>query len=513
MSPDHAALRCDGVTKRYGPTVALRNVSIDVPFGEVHGLIGHNGSGKSTLVKILTGVVQRDAGEIDLDGARAPREPTPQWWSGHGVSVVHQDLGLVPRLSVWENLLVGRMSRNRIGWFSPRAARAAAERELVALGSSIPCDALVLDLSDAERAELAILRAAAAQRHLGRPGVLVLDEPTAYLPVDGVRRLFQVMREVANAGGTVVFISHKLGEVLSICDRITVLRGGEVVGVEASKEHDESSLAEVMLGVASTPIVRTRTADDGEVRRVRVRGLSSCSLRSLDLDVAKGEIVGVTGLAGSGHDELPYALFGAFPGAQGTLELDGRTLDVGGLSPRTAVDSGIALVPGNRLRDGIFSNLGLADNVGVLHDRRFCARGVVDVDGLRRWTESLMTNYGVVARDSGVPIGALSGGNQQKIVVAKWFETNAGLLCLHEPTQGVDIGAKRVIISYLQRAAERGASVIVSSVETEELLDFCHRIVVVRLGQVVLQAQAGDVDVHTIDRLVIGATERDGNDG
>jgi ribose transport system ATP-binding protein len=513
MSPDQFALRCDGVTKRYGSTVALSDVSIHVPLGEVHGLIGHNGSGKSTLVKILTGVVQRDAGEIELSGERAPREPNPQWWSTHGVSVVHQDLGLVPTLSVWENLLVGRMSTNRLGWFSPRNAKATAARELAALGSSIPPEALVLELSDAERAELAILRAASAQRQLGQPGILVLDEPTAYLPVDGVRRLFQVMRDVADAGGTVVFVSHKLGEVLSICDRITVLRGGEVVGVEASNDHDESTLAEVMLGVGSTPIVRTPVVRDVHSGRVRVQQLRTRSLRSLDLDVAAGEIVGVTGLAGSGHDELPYALFGALPHAAGQLELDSHTLDVASLSPQEAVRSGVALVPGNRLRDGIFAGLGLTDNVGVLHDRHFRASRLVDVDGLRRWTETLMTRYGVVARGPGVPIGSLSGGNQQKIVVAKWFEMDAGLLCLHEPTQGVDIGAKRVIISYLQHAAARGAAVIVSSVETEELLDYCHRIVVIRRGRIVLDAPAADVDAHTVDRLVIGAADREGSHG
>ena len=199
-------------------------------------------------------------------------------------------------------------------------------------------------------------------------------------------------------------------------------------------------------------------------------------------------------------------MFGSAPAARGTLEVDGCQHRLDGLTPRSAAAAGVALVPGNRLRDGIFSTLSLADNLGALHDHRFRTRGVVDTSGLRRFTESLMSSYGVVARDAGVPIGSLSGGNQQKVVVAKWFAQDAPLLCLHEPTQGVDIGARRVIIQSLQRAAAAGASVLVSSVESEELLEYCHRVIVVRQGVIVLDAPATDVDAATVDRFVIGAT-------
>ncbi|MCU1487061.1 MAG: Monosaccharide-transporting ATPase [Actinomycetia bacterium] len=508
MSPETAILRVEDVAKQFGHTTALDGVSLDLRPGEIRGLLGHNGSGKSTLVKILSGVVTLDAGTVSIDGHSAVPGAPPTWWRAHGISVVHQDLGLVPTLPVWENLLVGRLPVGRGRFATPRRARRQARKELAELGSDISPDQLVAELSDAQRAELAIVRAVMSYRSLDHGGVLILDEPTAYLPAAEVRRLFVLMREVARRGGAVLFVSHKLGEVLEVTDSVSVLRAGRLVGTRSTADLQVDDLVEMILGPSSPPAAEPKAAaprpGEALTATAMVTDLVSERLRSLSFTVAPGEIVGLTGLVGAGHEDVPYLLFGALHGGQGTLSLDGTRLDLAAHDPAAAVRHGIALVPGNRLRDGIIPDASVAANLGSVHDRRFTRRCIVRRRLAREWTTSVIQRYDIRPPDPSLPISALSGGNQQKVVLAKWLEMRPRLLCLHEPTQGIDIGAKRTVIRLLRESLADGMAIVVASNEAEELLDYCNRIIVVRDGCVAFDLDTAEVDGATLDRLVVG---------
>ena len=489
-------------SKHFGGARALDDVSLEIASGEVHGLLGQNGSGKSTLIKVLAGFhVPEPGAELEVNGQPVAMPLPPNRFRELGIAFVHQDLGLVNDLTVLENLRIGMLSASRslrIPWARERrAARATFERFGVEF---LDPEARVADLTETERALLAIVRAVEEMRaHLteGLRGLLVLDEPTVFLPAEGVEQLFAMVGEIVAQHASVLFVSHDITEAARITDRITVLRDGRVAGTVRTSETSRTQLIELIVG---HPLDRgasaTATAAPEGVR-ARVRGLTGVRLREVDFDVRGGEILGVTGLVGSGFEDIPYLLFGAEPAAAGKLELDG-THDLTSLQPSRACAAGLALLPADRQVDGSVGDLPVADNLMLqvldafrgplgLRDRR------IEAEAARQ-----LEIFDVRPRDTRLPYEALSGGNQQRVLFAKWLQPEPVLLLLHEPTQGVDVGAREQIFALLSDVARKGTAVLVASSDHEQLATVCDRVLVFGRGRVVAELRGAAVTKERI---------------
>jgi ribose transport system ATP-binding protein len=503
--PDAAApprLAVRGLAKSFGGTQALRGVDLSLLPGEVHGLLGENGSGKSTLIKILAGFHAPDAGELWVDGEPVALPLSTGQFRELGLSFVHQQLGLVESLTVLENLRVAELassrSRFRISW---RRERARARETFERYGLRIDPRAIVADLKPVERALLAIVRALEENRSGGRGhGVLVLDEPTVFLPREGIERLFALVRDAAAAGASILFVSHDLDEVREITDRVTVLRDGSLVGTVVTAETSERRFVEMIIGRERAAMGELAHHDLSEARvAVAVEGLTGAAVRGVSFELHAGEVVGLTGLLGSGFDEVPYLLYGGRPASSGRLRLDGRSYDLTRLRPPAAIEAGMALIPADRPADGAVASLPVAENVGLSVLDRYSTPVFVDRRRLRRDAAALMREFDVRPGDPSLPYGALSGGNQQKALLAKWFQTEPRLLLLDEPTQGVDVGARQQIYELIRAAAaSRGMCVVCASSDYEQLATLCDRVIVFGRGRVWRTHAGGEV---TKDRI------------
>lgn len=478
------ALSVEGLSKRFGTVQALDSVSFDVHVGEIHALLGQNGSGKSTLIRILAKYHSPDAGRVVLGGDDLSARDLSHARES-GISFVHQDLGLVDSLSVLDNMRVGAYrsgSWSRISWEEERHhARSALDMFLL---RHIDLDSLVSSLRDIERALLAIARAVQRLESGGNQGVLVLDEPTVYLPKNSIARLFEAMKLVTARGLSVIFVTHKLREVFEIADRVSVLRDGRLVGTLARAALSEDALVELILGHDAAMPVPPNEPSTRAGSMLRVRDLEGAGVRTLSLELAPGEIVGVTGLVGMGFEDVPGLIYGARRAIGGILEIDGQSISLSKMKPRRASALGISLVPANRLRDAIVPALTVADNVGLpvlgRSFRRLRLRNAV----VKRQVDVLLREYGVKPPDGGIKMAALSGGNQQKCVIAKWVQTSPRLLILHEPTQGVDIHARLEIFRIIREVADRGTTILVASAEQDDLAALCHRVLILSDGAV-----------------------------
>jgi ribose transport system ATP-binding protein len=471
----NSAVRLRHISKSFGGVRALDGAHLEVLRGEVHGLLGENGSGKSTLIKVLAGYHDPEpGGELEV-GGRAARLPLrPGEARTLGLAFVHQDLGLIPSLSVVENLRLTELAARR-GWrISWSGERRRAAEALARHGVAIDPHAVVAELHPLDRALLAIVR---AMEDLGASGgLLVLDEPTAFLPSAEAERLFALMRSIAQAGTSVVFVSHDLEEARRITDRVTVLRDGRTVGTVVSGETATEEFAAMILGgtpAASTPARATTRAAEAFVS---VAGLRGEILDGLSFEVGRGEVLGVTGLAGSGFEELPYLLFGASRAAAGRLELAGVPYDLTSMTPAAALDARIVLVPSDRARDGAVGSLSLAENLMLPALDRFRAGLRLERGRMVAAAGELLRRFGVRPSEPHMPYESLSGGNQQKALLAKWLQTRPSLLLLDEPTRGVDVGARPHIWALIRAAADDGAAVICASSDSEELATLCDRV-------------------------------------
>lgn len=484
-----------GLSKAFGATRALVDVDLVVVSGSIHGLLGQNGSGKSTLIKVLSGYHLPDGdAEIALNG-----RPLSDG-AGHGntsLSFVHQDLGLVDTLSVTENLAVGRY-RTRFGRVDWAAERAASTRLLDRFDVRCAPDAVVGRLSEVQRALIAIVRAVDRIERAGAPGLLVLDEPTVYLPKDGVDRLFATMRSVASSGTGVLFVSHQLAEVLTITDHVTVLRGGRVVASAPTAEVDEARLVEWIVGRPMSEVYAEHPAPSSDRPAITARELTGTHAGPIDITLNRGEIVGTTGLVGSGFEEVPYLLYGASRAVAGEVDLGDRTWPAAKMSPGRSVRHRIVLVPGNRGRQSVAPGLTVGENLEgpVLTQHR---RGpFVRRRSLRAHLADLLRRYAVRPPDPDRRLGTLSGGNQQKAVVAKWLQVDPQVLLLHEPTQGVDVEARAEVFRVVAEAAGRGAAVLLASSELEDVARVCDRVLVFGQGRVVAQLSGPQLDAEAL---------------
>jgi ribose transport system ATP-binding protein len=492
------ALEIRGLSKSFGGATALRDVSLQVRRGEIHGLVGRNGSGKSTLIKVLAGYHAPEPGASMSVGGTTVHLPVPPGAAQRlALSFVHQDLGLIPGLSILENLRVNRYQpgfARRISW---PAERARVRQALDRFRLDLDIERQVSTLAPVERALVAIARAMSdAANHEG--GVIVLDEPTSYLPANEVRVLFSAVRRVAEAGTAVIFVSHRLEEVLSLTDRVTVLRDGEVAGTVETREASEEQLIAMILGRAMEQLYPQAQPHPGEVV-LSARGLAGGLVNGIDFDVHRGEILGLAGLVGMGQNNVPYLLYGASAATRGEVTMSGRSFPVAKLSPQQSAAAGIALVPADRLGASGVGHLSVQDNVGLPVLRQFFTRGALSSRAERDHVANLLTSYGVRPPEPERPLETLSGGNQQKALLAKWLQLAPELLLLDEPCQGVDIGARKEIFARMRAAADAGTSIVMASSEFEDLAHVCDRVFVFRHGRIASEL-AGDA--LTEDRLL-----------
>lgn len=498
--PTQPVIQLEGASKTFDGRTVLRGVDLDVQAGEVHALLGQNGSGKSTLIKILSGYHEPDPGaRLRVHGLDVPLPLGPGDPVALGMSFVHQDLALAPSVTVLENLRIGTYRTGvgwRIGW---KRERHRVREALRRFGLDVSPDALIGSLGEAERAMVAIVRAFEQNKETGRDhGLLVLDEPTASLPYDSVERLFVFIREVTSHGIGVLFVSHRIDEVRSLADRVTVLRDGERVASANTAELSEADLITHILGRGLTELSHTEHSSDSEVA-LRVRGLSGSLVNDVSFELRRGEILGLTGLHGMGHEQVPYLLFGAERARGGTVDAGTGTQDARRLLPRKAMRAGLVLVPGNRLRDGAVAAASVTENVTLPTLGDHFKTGWLRKRDERNSVGRTLVEYGVTPPEPRLPLGSLSGGNQQKALLAKWFRAGPRVLLLHEPTQGVDIGARQEILERIRNAAGSGTAVLLVSGETDDLARLCDRVIVFRRGWPVAELKRAEL---SSDRII-----------
>lgn len=468
------------VSKRYGGVVALEGVDFTIFPGEVHGLVGENGSGKSTLVKIITGVVRPEKGaEIEVNGQKVEIN-NPFDAFRLGIHVVHQDLSLFPNLSVAENILSHRYlekTQKLINW---RDLKAEATRVMDKLGVGIDPETEVNRLSVADQQLVAILRAIASEARL-----IILDEPTSSLTRREVNRLFAFIHELKARNISFLFISHRLDEVLEISDRVTVFRDGKKIGTFQQEELDKKRLSFLMTGkeISSRPSGVRALSKKEEI--MRVENLTKKGhYEKVSFSLYQGEILGLIGPRGSGRTELALTIFGLNPPDEGKIYFEGRPQIIN--SNQVAINLGIGYVPENRLIQGLVLDHSVEDNLVITVLRQIIkGMGLVDLQKKRAAAEKAVQEFNIKTESVEVPVKTLSGGNQQKVVLAKWILTSPRLLILDTPTHGVDVAAKESIYQSIRELSQRNLSLIFISDEETEVLNNCDRILVMKNGQIV----------------------------
>ncbi len=492
-------LEAEHVSKAFGATQALDDVSIELERGSVHALLGGNGSGKSTLIKAIAGVERADAGTLEIRGERHDlRSMTPARAREAGLHFVHQQHSTFPELTVTENLAIGRGfdtgAGGRIEW--PRA-RSRATAVLERFQIDVHPDRELGELSPATQTMVAIARALQDQDE-DADGVLLLDEPTASLPAPEATLLLDALRRYAAAGQAIVYVTHRLEEVFAVADRATLLRDGRVVGVVEPRELDHDGLVELMMGRTVEQIERLRGRPEGRTI-LSARRLAAGPLAPIDLDVREGEIVGIGGLIGSGRSTLLRALFGVCPLESGEIRLDGESVRIG--SPPEAMAAGFAYVPEDRQGDAVFGDLSVGENLSLTVIPDYWQRGMLNRRHEHRDALGLLGSFLITAESDAAPLRSLSGGNQQKVVLARWLRREPRVLLLDEPTQGVDVEARAEIYELIHRAVTGGGAALVASSDFEELARICDRAIVLRKGKAVGELSGEDLDADRIARL------------
>ncbi|MBS1870264.1 MAG: sugar ABC transporter ATP-binding protein [Actinobacteria bacterium] len=502
-APSGAAVALENVGKTFGAVRALHQVSVRVEPGTIHALVGENGAGKSTLGKIIAGVHAPDAGQVIVDGRRR-RYGSPHDALRDGVTIVAQELALMPRRSVAENVVLGDFP-SRLGCLDRHALRRRYDALVEQAGFVLPADALVGDLRLADQQKVEILRALARGARL-----IVMDEPTAALAQEETEQLLAIVRALRDQGTTIVYVSHFLTEVLAVADTVTVLRDGRLIATAPAREETEAGLIAKMIGRSLDAAFPPRPAVPDKAPAVlRVRGLSAGNaIHDVSFEVRAGEVLGFAGLVGSGRSEVALAISGALRPEAGSVELDGRP--IAPRSPGGATRLGIALLPESRKTQGLILGRSIAENVALPHLRHVSRFGVVSRRRERRVTSEVATRLDVRAPSVATPVGALSGGNQQKVLFAKALLRPPRVLIADEPTRGVDIAAKRAIYDLIVGLARDGMAVVLISSELEEVLALAHRVCVMRAGRIVSTLDGGDVSEQAVMVAAFGSDEAGG---
>ncbi|MFF1817894.1 sugar ABC transporter ATP-binding protein [Kribbella sp. NPDC058245] len=482
-----------GVSKRFGGVQALTDVSVTFGPGEVHCIVGENGCGKSTLLKVISGAYRPTSGQVVVAGT-AYDHLTPRQALSAGIEVIYQDFSLMPNLTAAENIaLPGSVAGGR-RLYSRTAARTLAERAVVRLGVEIELDIPVGELTVAERQLTAIARALAHEAKF-----IAMDEPTTALTWKEVDALFAAVGRLKEAGVALAFISHKMQEIFSIAERVTVLRNGSVVTSGRPDEFTHASLAETMTGRGSQSFDRVAPRNKGRAPALKVKGLGREPLfADVDLEIGRGEIVGLAGLLGSGRTEIAEAICGVKPAQTGTIEVLGRPVEIKALGD--AVKAGIGYVPEDRLTQGLFLDQPIGDNIVATHLP--ARRGFLRSQAIERRKTQVVRDLRIKLGKLTDPVRSLSGGNAQRVLLGKWLVGEPKVLILNGPTVGVDVGSKFDILGVLNAQSLQGLGVLIISDDVPELISMCHRILVVRSGRIVRELTGDQLREDTVIEAV-----------
>jgi ABC-type sugar transport system ATPase subunit len=494
------AINAVGLTKSYPGVQALRGVDFSVGAGEVRALLGKNGAGKSTLVKILSGAESPSSGTLRVAG-RAVHTFNPGHANVLGVATVHQELFLVPELSVAENILMGRWNTHRRGLFVDRKAmQNAAARVLAELGVPLDPATKVSRLSIAQQQLVEIARGLSFN-----PQVLILDEPTSSLCASEVEMLLRTVRKLSERGVAVIYVSHRMDEIQRVAHSVTVLRDGQHIATVPIAQAPTEEIVRLMTGKAENHESDRRPSKSLGSVALHVGGLSTPSkLRGVSLSVRQGEIVGLAGLLGSGRTELLRAIYGLDASSSGSIEVFGK--GVRGCSPRQMIQSGVCLAPEDRKKQGLVLGMTIEENLVMSSLHKVVRGSMVSYRQQRLVAERSASRMSVKLASLGDPVRSLSGGNQQKVVLGKCVNADVKVFLLDEPTRGVDIAAKRQIYALLQELAEQGTAVIVASSELEELMLVCDRLIVMKDGEIVAEREVARTELSQVMALAMGGT-------
>ncbi|MDE2125740.1 MAG: sugar ABC transporter ATP-binding protein [Armatimonadetes bacterium] len=493
------ALEMRGITKQYPGVLALDNVSLTVMPGEVHALLGENGAGKSTLVKILAGAVRANAGEILLNGAHVSAD-TPQKAMELGIAIIYQEFNLVPYLSAGENIFLGQEPRSRIPGFVDYARLyGESQRILDSLGVKLSARTPVNRLSVAQQQMVEIAKATSRKSR-----IIVMDEPSATLTQHELEALFTLVRQLRASAVSVIYISHRLEEVFEVCDRATVMRDGKVIDTRPVNELSRDEIIRLMVGRELKEAIPKKAAVPGEAA-LEVRGLNRKGiLHNVSLSVRKGEILGMAGLVGAGRTETARALFGADPIDSGEIRIDGKPVVI--RSPRDAIRFGIGLVTEDRKEQGLVLPMAVRENTTLANLQSLCWMGFVKRPQERAVAEEYRASLDIRTPSIEQTVRNLSGGNQQKVVLAKWLFTGSRVLIFDEPTRGIDVGAKSEIYKLMNQLAAQGCAIIMISSELPEVLGMSDRILVMHEGSVAGELSRDQATQEAVMHLATGGS-------
>ena len=488
-------LRLTNVNKSFPGVKALCEMRLDIRKGEVHGLVGENGAGKSTLMKILSGAYQKDSGTVEFNGQEV-EIVSPKQSEQMGISIIYQELNLMGKLSVAENVFLGRYPKQNhiIDW---KCMKEDAAELFERFDIKIDVNTMVRSLSLAQQQLVEIIKAVSIQAKL-----VIMDEPTSSLTTSETEKLFEIIKALKDKGISVIFITHRLDELFSICDRLTVLRDGCYVGTRDVKDITKQELIGMMIGRELTQQFPPRNAKIGKVT-LEVQHLSDgWRVKDASFCAHAGEVLGIAGLVGAGRTETMRLIFGVDPRKGGTILINGEQMDI--RSPREAVKTRIGFVTENRKEEGLFLALPVCANIVAVALRKILRSGILDFKKEKQAAEKYIRDLRIVTPSAEQMAILLSGGNQQKVVLSKWLFSDSEIIIFDEPTRGIDVGAKREIYTIINNLAEEGKTIIVVSSEMEEVLGISERIIVMREGRVAGELKKEQFSQQAVTELAVG---------
>ncbi|MDZ5758929.1 sugar ABC transporter ATP-binding protein [Carnobacterium maltaromaticum] len=484
------------IYKAFGTNAVLEGVNFDTHGGEIHALMGENGAGKSTMMNILTGMHKKDQGTILING-KEHSYTNPKEAEEHGVSFIHQEMNTWPQMTVLENLFIGKEMKNKIGFIRSKEMKTLALKTFKELGITMDLDADVQTLSVGQQQMIEIAKALMTDCQ-----VLIMDEPTAALTDREIRMLFKIIQHLKMKEVAIIYISHRMEEIFEISDRITVMRDGMTVDTTLTKETNVDDVVRKMVGREISDYYPKKNAEIGETV-FEVKNLSGTSgFENISFSVKSGEIVGFSGLMGAGRTEIMRGIFGIDPISQGEIILEGKKVQL--KNPSTSIKAGVGFLTENRKEEGLVLDFSIKDNISLPSIDEFRVRGLIDTKTEDEFVQLLMKRLTVKAQNEDISAGSLSGGNQQKVVLAKWIGIGPKVLILDEPTRGVDVGAKREIYQLMNELAERGVAIVMVSSDLPEVLGVSDRILVVHEGKIAGELNRTEATQEKIMNLATG---------
>ena len=484
------------IYKAFGTNAVLEGVNFDTHGGEIHALMGENGAGKSTMMNILTGMHKKDQGTILING-KEHSYTNPKEAEEHGVSFIHQEMNTWPQMTVLENLFIGKEMKNKIGFIRSKEMKTLALKTFKELGITMDLDADVQALSVGQQQMIEIAKALMTDCQ-----VLIMDEPTAALTDREIRMLFKIIQHLKTKEVAIIYISHRMEEIFEISDRITVMRDGMTVDTTLTKETNVDDVVRKMVGREISDYYPKKNAEIGETV-FEVKNLSGTSgFENISFSVKSGEIVGFSGLMGAGRTEIMRGIFGIDPISQGEIILEGKKVQL--KNPSTSIKAGVGFLTENRKEEGLVLDFSIKDNISLPSIDEFRVRGLIDTKTEDEFVQLLMKRLTVKAQNEDISAGSLSGGNQQKVVLAKWIGIGPKVLILDEPTRGVDVGAKREIYQLMNELAERGVAIVMVSSDLPEVLGVSDRILVVHEGKIAGELNRTEATQEKIMNLATG---------